>query len=385
MRYAFILGHNPKLSVAEIKAVLTDLKSVLETDSFLIIENNEIDCGQILRRLGGTVKVGIIIADRIDKDIIIKSLLQEDRGNKINFGVSYYKSKVKSQKSKVDLRFGLEIKRLLRKRGVSSRLVTSREPVLSSVVITKNKCQEYMILDDLWLAKTCAVQEFEEYSRRDFGRPVRDVLSGTMPPKLAKIMINLAQVPLEAKILDPFCGSGTVLQEAILLGYKNVIGCDISEKAIKDAQNNLHWLITNYQLLITNYKIFQCNVERIGDSIQQVTIDAIVTEPYLGPALRGGESEKQLQQIIDELSKLYLAAFGEFGKVLKPGGKVVIIFPRFVYKKEILKIKILNKIEELGFGRVLCGETLPGRDIEELVYSRPGQRVEREVAIFIKT
>ena len=64
---------------------------------------------------------------------------------------------------------------------------------------------------------------------------------------------------------------------------------------------------------------------------------------------------------------------------------MVIIFPRFVYKKEILKIKILNKIEELGFGRVLCGETLPGRDIEELVYSRPGQRVEREVAIFIKT
>ena len=86
------------------------------------------------------------------------------------------------------------------------------------------------------LAQTEAVQPFEQFSARDFGRPGRDDLSGMLPPKLAIIMINLAQTPLNSILLDPFCGSGTILSEAVLLGYTNLIGTDISEKAIADSK-----------------------------------------------------------------------------------------------------------------------------------------------------
>src|SRR3989344_7958542 len=150
----------------------------------------------------------------------------------------------------------MTVKKQLRSLGISCRLVTSRDKILSSVVVTKNNCHEFLVLgpppplsspslkggggikggggSQERLAKTCAVQEFEEYSQRDYGRPGRGLVFGSMPPKLAKIMINLAQLPASATILDPFCGSGTILQEALLLGYQNVIGSDVSTKAVAD-------------------------------------------------------------------------------------------------------------------------------------------------------
>jgi tRNA G10 N-methylase Trm11 len=399
MKYVFILGHNPRLSVAEIKAILPRARIVKETDSFLILslgstqdqESSEFDCPQMMRQLGGTVKIGVVMAEKVDMDLIVNDLIQNQSAGKLRFGISYYKSKAQSQKSKVSLKFGLEIKRKLKEHGVKSRLVTSREPVLSSVVITKNKCQEFLILpfgdardnNDAWLAKTCAVQEFEEYSRRDYGRPVRDVLSGTMPPKLAKIMINLAQLKSDVRILDPFCGSGTILQEAILLGYENVMGCDVSKKAVKDTEKNLKWLFdkskVQSQRSKVKLKVFKCDVRRLGDGLEHNSVDAIITEPYLGPPLRGRESLKKLQQIIKELSELYLDAFEEFKKVLKPGGKVVIIFPVFLYKKQRKALSAdtsaLSALVQLGWKQL---------NREELIYGRPGQKVMREVFVFKK-
>jgi hypothetical protein len=38
-----------------------------------------------------------------------------------------------------------------------------------------------------------ALQDFESYSKRDYGRPARDPRTGSLPPKLAQILINLAE------------------------------------------------------------------------------------------------------------------------------------------------------------------------------------------------
>ena len=222
-----------------------------------------------------------------------------------------------------------------------------------------------------------AVQEFEEYSRRDYGRPVRDTKSGTLPPKLAQMMINLAQAPKGSVILDPFCGSGTVLQEALLLGYQ-VIGSDQSEKAVADTKKNLEWFIEsqksnlksqNYNSEVKNFKVFLTDVRQLGQQINQV--DAIVTEPYLGPALRGQESLSEIKSIVAELEKLYLDAFGVFEKILKPGGKVVIVLPYFT--KHNLKPEIQTALGQLGFERL---------NQEDLIYSRPDQKVWREIVVW---
>lgn len=368
MMYAFILGHNPKLSAAEIIAVLPQAKKVLETNSFLILDNEEFDCKKMMERLGGTVKIGQIISDRVKKEIIVEDLLKNKQDNKLNFGISFYESK--------PWKLGMEVKAELKNAGVSCRLVVSREKTLSSVVVTKNKVQEFMIFANKYLAKTAAVQEFEEYGLRDYGRPGRDLVSGMMPPKLAKIMINLSQVPVGAKILDPFCGSGTVLQEALLMGFDDIIACDISEKAIKDTKENLAWLKNNTQLEISEkkleaLKIFQADVRQLVGMVKQV--DAIVTEPFLGPPLRGHEKLFEIRRNIDQLSELYIQAFSEFKKILNSNGKVVIIFPAFRFGQEILELPILEQVKKMGFIQL-------NRD--KLIYSRESQKVWRQIYIF---
>ena len=93
------------------------------------------------------------------------------------------------------------------------------------------------------------MQPFKDLSRLDFGRPARDDFSGMLPPKLAQIMINLAQVQNpEALIIDPFCGSGTILSEALLMGYKDLLGSDISPKAIADTYKNISWIKDLYKI-----------------------------------------------------------------------------------------------------------------------------------------
>ena len=123
-----------------------------------------------------------------------------------------------------------------------------RSPTLSSVVVEQNKLTtaqgaEIVIVQfdkKLFLGKTIAVQPFKELSFRDYGRPARDDYSGMLPPKLAQIMLNLSGAKPADTILDPFCGSGTILTEAMLMGYQDLVGSDVSSKAIEDTGKNIN-------------------------------------------------------------------------------------------------------------------------------------------------
>lgn len=362
-KYAFILGRNPQLSVAEIKAILPTSSVINQTDSFFILDaQKEFDCINLLDRLGGTIKIGRVLAGKIDKNLMIEILKKNHSGRKLNFGLSYYQCPPDKK--------GLELKQALKQAEISSRLVTSKDQALSSVVVKKNKVFEFLILENKWLAQTCAVQEFEKYSQRDFGRPARDTKSGTLPPKLAKIMINLSQSKPTDILLDPFCGSGTILQEALLLGYKNVVGSDVSDKAVRETKQNLDWLAKSHK--VGKYKVAKIDVKNLNQEINRA--DVVVTEPYLGPALKGSESKEQIKEIIAELSPLYLGAFDQFKKILKPSGRVVIIFPWF--KKFDLKLEILPAIKKIGFDQL---------NFQDLIYSRVDQKVYRQVFIFQKS
>lgn len=385
MKYVFILGHNPKLSAAEVMAVLPKAKVANLSSSFLIVavpsaragEDAKIDCEELMKRMGGSIKIAEVISEKIDKKLIVEELkrivkLSEFdpwskpkaltiRIGKLNFGLSYYECK----KDKL----GMEIKGVLKKAGISCRLVVGKDKALSSVILQKNKVHEFLIIADKFLAQTCAIQDFESYGKRDFARPERDLKSGSMPPKLAQIMINLAQVDMNGKIYDPFCGSGTIIQEALVMGYKNVTGSDNSEKAVSDTNRNLAWLERSYKTPET--KVDLIDVRELSQQVKN--IDAIVTEPYLGPPLKGGESREQLLKNIAELEDLYTAAFEQFREVLNEGGRVSIIFPTFRASKETLELKILDKIKELGFTQI---------SKDDLFYSREDQKVFRNVRIF---
>jgi len=261
MYYYFILGQNKNLSIAEllnrpeIKKLQLNKKNIFLIENVLFLETDfDLDVQALINFIGGTIKIGQVrkkfkdFSEIREKDIVN---LIKNREGKIPFGFSLVN--VKNKKFIKKLAIG--VKKNFRNEKINSRWIEAKGTELSSVAVKKNNlidkgAEIYFFKSDkfVFMGKTLAVQDFESYSKRDYGRPGRDVFSGMVPPKLAQIMINLSAVRPQEIFLDPFCGSGTFLQEAILMGSKNIMGADISKRAIDDSHQNLEWLKENYSL-----------------------------------------------------------------------------------------------------------------------------------------
>lgn len=418
MQYFIILGKNPKLSSLEFESIKRGGWQIKHQDNnpwLLLTAKGQTDSTlnfsqKLLARLGGTIKIGIVLKELHlsqleETENYIEVIKELNTEKKINFGFSVYaKNEDKDGSGHRPFRgnggaptpttFGLKIKKELKKFKIKSRLVVSKKPLLSSAVVTFNKMLpplgiEFVIIPEnnkYLIGHTLAVQDFESYSKRDYGRPRRDYRSGMLPPKLAKIMINLAQAKKSDTILDPFCGSGTILTESLLLGYKKLIGTDISLKAVQSSKENINFAKSEPALNKASggekskplqLQIFQADVRAISSKIPANSIDCIITEPHLGPPLKGSESLKQIQAIANELTSLYLKSFQEFKKILKPkSGRIVIVFPVFVFKKQkkYLSRVIENKFKKIGFQILpLFLQNAP------VLYFREKQRVWREI------
>src|SRR6185503_2497460 len=85
-------------------------------------------------------------------------------------------------------------------------------------------------------------------------------------------------------ILDPFCGSGTILQEAILLGFR-AVGSDLDQTAIENSEKNLEWFRNRYHVAPNRYKLFRSHAAEISTMIPEPNykIVAVVSEGTLGP------------------------------------------------------------------------------------------------------
>lgn len=378
-QYFFVLGKNPTLSIAEISSVLGSLRvsyvfKVISREILVIETKNTVIAAELMKTLGGTIKIGQVISEvGFDEDEsefekifeagnIMEKFLSKKEG-KIHFGVSIYDggtdrnylTRMVSQLKALNI----EIKENLKEKGIKAGFVRIKEQSISSVSVFKNKLlsqgtEIVLILtkDKILAAKTLAVQEFESFSLRDYGRPKRDKRSGIIPPKLARMMINLASSSKEDILLDPFCGSGTILQEEILLGYKNIIGSDVSQNAVSDTKENIDWLFANFRQLDKssyNINIYPSDVRLIKQTVKENSVDAVVTEPYLGPPLYKKPDLNTVERVFNEVGKLYSDTFFEFHKILRTGGKVIFLFPAFDIDGKMQFIPILDKIERMGF------------------------------------
>lgn len=404
------------MSSAEITSLLSDEAKFLAVspEALLLLTEKDQDVFDLMARLGGTIKIGTILNVFDDpKPEDIAENIPRVHGKKSYFGFSFYKLDEKlslknfQNKSQKIKKMAMAIKNILADTGAAARWVTSKEKNLSSVVVEKNKlltdagAELIFLIDEkkIYLGRTLAVQEFENLSFRDYSRPVRSMKVGLLPPKLAKIMINLANVDKSATILDPFSGLGTILGEAALMGCQNLIGSDINPEILAGAKQNLEWLSKTYNLKLETYNLIKSDVRLLSEKLSLHSVDAIITEPYLGPLMQGNETDEKIKKIIEELSALYLAAFREFKKILKPDGKIVIAFPVFRSLSpspargegwgEGKFLPILDEIKKIGFQ---AADLLPKEftDFDFLkitkrgstIYSRPDQKIMREIFIF---
>ncbi|PIZ95769.1 MAG: hypothetical protein COX80_03495 [Candidatus Magasanikbacteria bacterium CG_4_10_14_0_2_um_filter_33_14] len=373
MKYLFELGHQPHISTAEVLAVLKhaqiEYKEIENKNDFFILDviATEEEIEELSKKFGAIIQVGVHVeSDGYPQNIIVDYLSKQETG-KINFSISPTNSKL-----------AISIKKELKALGKSVRYVETK----NTATILHNKLIEsksHFTVFQNNVYKTIYIQDIEGFSARDYDRPVADNVSGMLPPKLARTMINLAEVDTEAVILDPFCGSGTVLNEALSLGFKNIIGSDISEKAVADSEKNVAWLIEKDNLKKIKTNIFLSPSTELSGKLKPQSIDAIVAEPYMGKPLHGREPKIVLDNQTDELAKLYINTFKTFYKILKNEGTVIFIIPKFKFGNVWLYIRCLDEIKNLGFEieNFANGE-------RSLLYHRPAQFVGREIWKFIK-
>lgn len=408
LNYFFIWGNYPALSLAE---VLTTLKrwhipaQVIDASVEAgVIETHQYLPEVFIHQLGGTIKMGRIIGTfekKMFEGDVLGTILMEKRAKKILFGLSQYRlhnfSVLFSEQEFLYL--GKSIKKYIREHGYTVRWVTSKTQNLSAVVVKKNKLiekgGEFALLhakEHITVGTTTAVQPFEAYSTRDYGRVSVDPKRGMLPLKLAHIMLNLSETNSREIILDPFCGSGTILQEALVMGWSHVVGSDTSKKAIHDTNQNMTWIKRRYGLRSSVVRLFHADARNLSHHLRGSYIASIVTEPYLGPALSTRIGKNRVQKIKDELEALYLLAFIDFTKYLRKGGRVVIVFPVFIVSKArggLIFINLFKKLEEQGFKLLrplhkecvhykLGGLTPRGT----FIYGRPHQKVWREIVSF---
>ncbi len=131
----------------------------------------------------------------------------------------------------------------------------------------------------------------------------------TMHPRFARFLVNLAHIQTGAKVLDPFCGTGSILIEAGLMDMK-IHGSDIDPKMVDAAKINLSKFGISGELKILD-------VGDIGGHY-----NAVVTDPPYG---RSSSSKGE------NIHKLYDRAFQAFSRVTD---KVAIALP----DKDSLKI-----------------------------------------------
>lgn len=403
--YFFVLGHNPALSAEEVFSYFLSknlsFKVLAISPEILLLElSKEIKSDFVLSQLGGTIKIGRIFYFSKNKKDFSSSLLAgllETKGNKVVFGISVYKIEKEAiaYSKKLVKDIAMQLKKFLKEENRLVRWVSSSRNPLSSVIVEKNhlleKGGEIILLSGKngdYLGKTLSLQEFADYSFRDYHRPFRDISLGMIPPKLAKMMINFSQLKKDEIILDPFCGSGTILQEAILMGFNHLFGADKDNFALKRTAENLEWLFQNYSLKKRKVKLINSPVEKLSLKIKNNFLNAIITEPYLGPTKI---KEGVIKKIVKELSLMYLKAFVEFYKILKKEGKVIIIFPIFSFKNKKVFLPIIEQIKKIGFRQerplVLKYKEIFKDDISSrktLIYHRPNQHVLREIIFWTK-
>lgn len=401
-----ILGRQAPISLAELEA-LFGADAITPLDDYGALVQSEEPLPQ--NQLGGTMKSAALLkrlehATLADAFIYLRDFIPEHLRSlpegKLQFGVSIYG--LEAQRDWL-LRQMLALKKIIKKTGQSVRIIENKGPALESAQVLYNKLTgplgwEILFVRDgnsILICQTTAVQNIDDYSKRDFDRPKRDAYVGMLPPKLAQIMINLAlgskpstpksldattanslsdyQLPI---VLDPFCGTGVVLQEAMLMHYP-VYGSDISEKMVSYSRDNLNWLQDMYPMK------YSWHVEEADATKHRwrQPIGSVVGEVYLGTPLSALPSRSTLETIASKSNVIAEKFLKNISPQLQPGTKLCLALPAWYLGNERFKqLAVLDHLQDLGYNRL---EFVHAKR-SELIYHRPDQVVARELTILEK-
>ncbi len=414
-----ILGRQPALGLAELESLYgaDKIRPIGALAALIDIDPPEID----FSRLGGTVKFCkvLTILDTTSWPQIQKFLEKNVAPHaanmpegKMKLGLSLYGLNVNVNHINAS---GLAVKKVVKATGRSIRVVPNKEHALNSAQVLHNQLTsalgwELVFIRDgekTIVAQNIAEQDIEAYSRRDQGRPMRDARVGMLPPKLAQIILNLASGLVkesgdgsremgEAKepeacpapnsqllspagrpvvVLDPFFGTGVLLQEAMLMGYR-AYGTDLEPRMIDYSRTNLEWLQVERQMSNVESKL------QVGDAtdFKWKPFDVVACETYLGRPFSTLPSSSDLDKTIQDCNVIHRKFLQNIATQAKSGTRLCLAVPAWKTPHGFKHLPTLDSLTDMGYTRV----SLVHASGEDLIYHREGQIVARELVILQK-
>ena len=426
--YAAFLGHQPHMSLAELRAAFPAFRLLrLATSSIALFETSKELQPASLATLGGTVLLAEEIhgADASLEQIpqILRDTVSSVKG-KVTFGLRC----IGIPPARIRALYR-ECKDTLHHAGRPCRYIgNERQPAHSALlrdsgILDGRHGIELVVIADeerLWLGKTIAAQNPTSYAKRDIGKPARDLRAGILPPKLAQMMLNLgwwlvrdlgdtrkkpgpqppvqgpeplrAEWPAPSSIIvwDPFCGSGVIPIECLLRGWM-VLASDSSQKAVDACKRNIEWLRRTFTIpaakipsaAVKHNALKPPDFSSIRDERLRPGPSLIVTETSLGPFLRNRPTKQEAQKLRTENERLQIAFLRNAAASL-PGVPIVCTWPVWYLRTGPLFLeKVWKELEKLGLEAVLLPpespKTSPVR--HTLLYRRPDQYVGREIVL----
>ncbi len=278
---------HPTLPISEIKGIFEGEKikySLEKENPITVIETDEI--GPIIQRSAFLKRAGLIlfIVENIKG---VSAEIAEDK----TFAIRYFDyTNEKANRNEIERKIGRNF------RGK----VDLKNPDIEIGV--------YHIDNLYYYTNLFPVPQRGFNERHPNKRPYKTNLS--MKPKLARAMVNMARVKIGNRIVDPFCGGGSIIIESGLMGIESV-GIDISMKMINGCIANT----TYYNIKSEIYRGDFSLIKNIGK------FDAVVTDPPYGRSSYKTES----------LESLYRRALKTFKESIKENGYIVMIFPSEKY------------------------------------------------------
>jgi tRNA (guanine10-N2)-dimethyltransferase len=384
--YITILGRQPSLGIAELELLYGAHAVRWFYDMSAIVENESFD----FERLGGSQKAGRIVSQlsgdwrRVSMKLV--SAYTEAWSNhegKITLGISAYGFK----NSPRDIqKTGIILKGKLKQRGVSLRLIPNAEAALNTATSHHNKLGlssnhvELLVIRSangkVIIAESLGAQNITALAARDQGRPKRDAFVGMLPPKLARIMANYTGLD-HGRILDPFCGTGVLLQEAALLGY-DTYGTDLVEKMVDFTRINMQWLGETHKAN-TNLTV------EVGDAMTHQwhdPIDAVSCETYLGQPFSAPPSPSKLEEVRGNCNHIISSFMKNIGSQIAPGTPLCVAIPAWRDAAgNVTHLPLIDQLDKLGYTMRELKTVRPS----QLLYYREDQIVARELLLLKKT
>ncbi len=419
--FFFILGKDWEISLAEVSSILStqhyEGKIIDHSKNVAIIEftsdKNLKEIQDLQFKLGGIQKIGMILSEipknslresfpikiinsqslqenrNIVNSILKKELIEKNivkKGKSFFFALSIYPSLFSNPDvnlSKAYIYLNKLIKSEIEKSlGIKSNYFRYPEKNIKYGNINPiwpHNVHNYDLLHEgaaeivlaftrkkSYLGKTISADDPNLKKMIDEQRP-KTPFEITTSPKISKILLNFGQIKENSVILDCFCGSGTILIMAFLQNI-NFFGTDISHDRVEMARKNLKWISNklNLKLMDINNKIFQLDAKNLTSFFKSNSIDAIITEPYLGPTFRKRPKRSDCEDIIENiLSPLYKKVLEEAFILLRNNGRIAFTSPIYLLKNnQELDLDICNIIDNKKFRQV---NLLPKKTFKNLL------------------